>query len=63
MTSLAGNVNHENGIFRLEANFSPSLWGNTFSNSTRINQVNICIQSNLFIMMYVVLIKSCYYYR
>ncbi|TMW85527.1 hypothetical protein EJD97_022993 [Solanum chilense] len=40
MTSLAGNVNHENGIFRLEANFSPSLWGNTFSNSTRNNQIS-----------------------
>ncbi|KAG5611852.1 hypothetical protein H5410_023133 [Solanum commersonii] len=40
MTSLAGNVNHENGIFRLEANFSPSLWGNIFSNSTRNNQIS-----------------------
>uniref|UniRef100_M1A3Y3 Vetispiradiene synthase 5 n=1 Tax=Solanum tuberosum TaxID=4113 RepID=M1A3Y3_SOLTU len=39
MTSLAGNVNNENGIFRLEANFSPSLWGNIFSNSTRNNQI------------------------
>ncbi|KAH0693655.1 hypothetical protein KY285_020752 [Solanum tuberosum] len=40
MTSLAGNVNHENGFFRLEANFSPSLWGNIFSNSTRNNQIS-----------------------
>ncbi|WMV26347.1 hypothetical protein MTR67_019732 [Solanum verrucosum] len=40
MTSLAGNVNNENGIFRLEANFSPSLWGNIFSNSTRNNQIS-----------------------
>ncbi|KAK4721985.1 hypothetical protein R3W88_012218 [Solanum pinnatisectum] len=40
MTSLAGNVNHENGIFRLEANFSPSLWGNIFSNSTLNNQIS-----------------------
>ncbi|KAG5611836.1 hypothetical protein H5410_023117 [Solanum commersonii] len=39
MTSLARNVNHENGFFRLEANFSPSLWGNIFSNSTRNNQL------------------------
>ncbi|KAH0681302.1 hypothetical protein KY284_022387 [Solanum tuberosum] len=40
MTSLAGNVNNENGIFRLETNFSPSLWGNIFSNSTRNNQIS-----------------------
>lgn len=37
MTSLHGNVNHENGIFRPEANFSPSMWGNIFSHSTRDN--------------------------
>ncbi|XP_060186238.1 vetispiradiene synthase 3-like [Lycium barbarum] len=40
MTSLTGNVNHEDGIFRPEANFSPSLWGNTFSYSTMDNQVS-----------------------
>ena len=39
MTSLDGNVNHENGIFRPEANYSPSMWGNTFSCSTSDNQV------------------------
>ncbi|XP_060185402.1 vetispiradiene synthase 3-like [Lycium barbarum] len=40
MTSLTGNVNHEDGIFRPEANFSPSLWGNIFSYSTMDNQVS-----------------------
>ncbi|XP_059309637.1 vetispiradiene synthase 3-like [Lycium ferocissimum] len=40
MTSLAANVNHEDGIFRPEANFSPSLWGNIFSYSTMDNQVS-----------------------
>ncbi|CAN4115215.1 unnamed protein product [Withania somnifera] len=38
MTSLA--VNHEVGIFRPEANFSPSLWGNIFSYPTRDKQVS-----------------------
>ncbi|XP_006354694.1 vetispiradiene synthase 2-like [Solanum tuberosum] len=40
MTSLDGNVNHENGIFRPEANFSPSMWGNVFRNSTKDNQIS-----------------------
>ncbi|CAN4114431.1 unnamed protein product [Withania somnifera] len=40
MTSTAGNINNENGIFRPEANFSPSLWGNIFSYSTMDNQIS-----------------------
>lgn len=50
MSLLEGNVNHENGIFRPEANFSPSMWGNIFRDSSKDNQVNIRIQSNLSIM-------------
>lgn len=49
MSLLEGNVNHENGIFRPEANFSPSMWGNIFRDSSKDNQVNIRVYSQIFL--------------